>query len=236
MSDRLLDETAEPVLDAWKTALWNGTFSEYVDALIVPLTKKWQDFIAGDDPVYSMDGDLSVTVPVLMTNFLSFRDLMLAASIDPDRVDADFVRAQVTRPSSPSSRNAMERVLVESYHSPLTESAERRITRASQAFEAMGNHAEVITYKAMPYACAAYLAWWSCDGAAALNLGLRSASINDEITLNDLVLGAIKGAAYPHLVVDGMASAASDTAAMAQGVDPADPTVVSGMGPSAPTL
>ena len=58
----------------------------------------------------------------------------------------------------------------------------------------------------------------------------------EKITLNDIVLGAIKGAAYPHLVVDGMASAASDTAAMAQGVDPADPTVVSGMGPSAPTL
>lgn len=238
MKEPIVDAGAEGVLDAWDGAHEDRRLlPAYIGDVIVPLLDGWKDFIMGDDPVESAGGDIRDTVPVLMGR-VHFRDLVLASALDPGHVDRGFIDEQIIRPMGETAGRMMTDLLSGCFASPLTDSMDRRIRRASDTLAALADRHRGESCEAATLTGAAYLAWWSCDGTAALDLGLRALDLDDDIDLAGIVIDAIGRDTYPHMPIHDDATRDDAPAdGMPLGVDPADPMTMSGPdSPMGPTL
>ena len=238
MKEPIVDAGAEGVLDAWDGAHEDRRLlPAYIGDVIVPLLDGWKDFIMGDDPVESAGGDIRDTVPVLMGR-VHFRDLVLASALDPGHVDRGFIDEQIIRPMGETAGRMMTDLLSGCFASPLTDSMDRRIRRASDTLAALADRHRGESCEAATLTGAAYLAWWSCDGTAALDLGLRALDLDDGIRLAGVVIDAVGRGMYPHMPIHDDATRDDATAdGMPLGVDPADPMTMSGPdSPMGPTL
>ena len=238
MSDPIADAGPRGVLDAWDGAHADPRLlPAYIGDVIVPLLDGWKDFIMGDEPAESAVGDIKDTVPVLMGR-AHFRDLVLASALDPEHVNRGFVDEQIMRPMGEAAGRLMTGLLSACFSSPLTDSMDRRIRRASDTLAALADRHRGESCEAATLTGAAYLAWWSCDGTAALDLGLRALDLDDGIRLAGVVIDAVGRGMYPHMPIHDDATRDDATAdGMPLGVDPADPMTMSGPdSPMGPTL
>lgn len=221
MSDPIVDAGPRGVLDAWDGAHADPRLlPAYIGDVIVPLLDGWKDFIMGDEPAESAVGDIKDTVPVLMGR-AHFRDLVLASALDPEHVNRGFVDEQIMRPMGEAAGRLMTGLLSACFSSPLTDSMDRRIRRASDTLAALADRHRGEPCEAATLTGAAYLAWWSCDGKKALDFGLRALDLDDGIRLAGVVIDAVGRGMYPHMPIhDGSVSAERVTTSVA---DPADP-------------